>query len=363
MILSLPINELFGDDAADDEKPRPWFHNVNLYLSLPLLFLNTLLLVALAAPALPLSLGGLAYALEPARANTGAWDLLGGSLTLGLFYAVAAIPAHDLTHRVNSRAAQVIGRWLFAFTLDTTFPIAHVYGHHRHVGTKRDPATARRGENAYAFIVRSAYGQFVGAFRIEAERLRRKGHGVISFRNRAIRGQLMSAILCGFYFWIGGATGLAVFLATAMQGKIMVELLDYIAHYGLVRAETKSIEARHSWNMRRTISHGILLNAPRHSHHHLHPVKPFWALVAEAEAPYLPYGHTAMMMIAVVPPLWNAILDPLLKDWDLRFASAEERAILARDGTLLGYSRAELDLEYTEQCVDSRYPLKSRAVG
>jgi len=252
---------------------------------------------------------------------------------------------------------------LFAFTLDTTFPIAHVYEHHRHVGTKRDPATARRGENAYAFIVRSAYGQFVGAFRVEAERLRRNGHGPISFRNRAIRGQFMSAILCGFCFWIGGTTGLGVFLATAIQGKILVELLDYIAHYGLVRAETESIQARHSWNMRRTISHGILLNAPRHSHHHLHPAKPFWALVAETDAPYLPYGHTAMMMIAVVPPLWNAILDPLLKDWDLRFASAAERAILAQDGKLLGVSKAELDLEQAERGADSRYRLKNRAVG
>ena len=53
---------------------------------------------------------------------------------------------HELTHRTWSKPAQIVGRWLLAFTCDASFSIEHVYGHHKHVATRQDPATlqARR---------------------------------------------------------------------------------------------------------------------------------------------------------------------------------------------------------------------------
>lgn len=62
----------------------------------------------------------------------------------------------------------IIARWLLAFTCYTTFAIEHVYGHHRHVGTLADPATARRDESLMAFWVRSSVNQIIRAFRFEA---------------------------------------------------------------------------------------------------------------------------------------------------------------------------------------------------
>jgi hypothetical protein len=39
-----------------------------------------------------------------------------------------------------------------------------------------------------------------------------------------------------------------------------------------------------------------------------------------------------MALIALVPPLWNRIMGPLLADWDRRLASEGERRLLHERG-------------------------------
>ena len=50
-----------------------------------------------------------------------------------------------------------VGKWLLAFSWDCTFAIEHVYGHHKDVCLDEDPASAKRGENIYLFILRSTF--------------------------------------------------------------------------------------------------------------------------------------------------------------------------------------------------------------
>jgi hypothetical protein len=44
----------------------------------------------------------------------------------------------------------------------------------------------------------------------------------------------------------------------------------------------------------------------------------------------------SMILISLVPPLWRRTVDPLLETWDGTMASEAERAILLREGPLLG---------------------------
>ena len=76
------------------------------------------------------------------------FDMVGLVLMLGLLYGAAGINvAHELFHRVASPISVITGRWLLAFSWDTTFAIEHVYGHHIHVATAEDPATATATRN------------------------------------------------------------------------------------------------------------------------------------------------------------------------------------------------------------------------
>jgi alkane 1-monooxygenase len=339
--LSSFVDEAAGEDRSGPDSGSQRLLDAMLYLTLPLLALNLMALLLVASPSVPdiaaTALAAIGVDLAAARAATGFWSVLGGLLGLGLFIGAAGTNvAHELVHRTNSLVAQIAGRWLLAFSFDTTFSIEHVHGHHRHVCTPVDPATARRGEHPLAFAVRSTIGGNLSALRIETERLRRKGLGVWSPANRVITGQLMSLTLLVAAWWIGGWGGVALFVAAGVQGKLYLELVNFIEHYGLVRIAGGRIEPRHAWNTYHRISSGLLYNLPRHSHHHMFAAKPFWTLEVEPEGPTYPHGYMTMILISLVPPLWRRTVDPLLAEWDTSYASEAERGVLARDGSLIG---------------------------
>jgi hypothetical protein len=170
--------------------------------------------------------------------------------------------------------------------------------------------------------------------------LRRKKLGLWSLHNRMITGQLMSLTILAFAFAIGGVWAAIAFIIVAIQGKLYLELVNFIEHYGLVRVPGKGVEARHAWNTYKLISSGLLYNLPRHSHHHMYAAKPFWTLEKEPEGPTYPYGYMTMILISLVPPVWHRVVDPLLAEWDQTSASDGERAILMKEGLLPAQSGA-----------------------
>lgn len=68
-------------------------------------------------------------------------------------------------------------------TLYGHFCIEHVHGHHIHVGTPRDPVSAREGESFYRFYPRALLGSLVSASGIVRRRLERRGQSVWSLAN------------------------------------------------------------------------------------------------------------------------------------------------------------------------------------
>ena len=115
-----------------------------------------------------------------ARARSTRWEMWAGCVAmLGLTNATAGtVTGHELTHRTSHPLDLFLGRWMLAFTCDTTFAIEHVYGHHVRVATPDDPATARRGEGFYAFTWRSTIQSFVHAYQLERDRLAKTGKSI-----------------------------------------------------------------------------------------------------------------------------------------------------------------------------------------
>jgi len=218
---------------------------------------------------------------------------------------------------------------LLAFSFDTSFAIEHVYGHHRYVATAADPATAPRGRNVYAHIGISTVKGNASAWHIEAARLAKRGKRTWSLANRFLRGHAMSVGLLAGAGLVGGARGAAFFAMCALGGKALLEIVNYMEHYGLVRAPTTPVEPRHSWNTNRRISSWAMFNLTRHSHHHAHGEVPFHALEPYPEAPMMISGYLSTIVIAMVPPLWHRLMRAKLADWDRRHAIAEERALVA----------------------------------
>ena len=251
------------------------------------------------------------------------------------FAAGAAIQAsiavgHELTHRLDNRVAVFFGRLGEAFGMHTRFSIRHPYGHHNWVCTEKDPATAKRGENLYPFIVRSIVGQNVQVWELEQARLKKMGDSVFSWKNQALRGWGMEAmVLIGFYF-AAGWIGVLGFLAVGAAVNIGLELANYIEHFGLVRSPTEPQQVRHAWNDNHMMSFWLTSAISRHAHHHANADVEFWNLEPMTdEAPTTAAGYLGTVLLAAVPNLWHQVMNRKLLDWDERFANDDEKALVA----------------------------------
>ncbi len=303
-------------------------------LSTPALRQHTILtgLLWLALPLLLLIVGA---ALDSFIAGRYATPLqLGAAVVLtGLMIGtIGTITAHELVHRTREPASLLIGRWLLAFSFDTGFATEHVYGHHRYVSTGEDPATAPRGRNVYWHIVCSTIKGNISAWRLERKRLERRGHRQYSRHNMVLRGHLMSVLLLAAAWYWGGAAAALFFAACALWGKAMLEVVNYMEHYGLVRNPARPVQPRHSWNTNKRLSSWTMFNLTRHSHHHARAGLPYQDLHPYPEAPMMIGGYLSTMLVAMVPPLWRHLMAPRLQAWDRHHANDEERALAALSG-------------------------------
>ncbi len=333
------LDGLLGDDASVLEPPRPGLLDALLFSTLPLALLMNGVLWWMTGRGDGLGLGAwfrghTAYDPFAARAATQPWHWVLAILGAALITAASATNVgHELSHRTRSPFSVLWGRWLLAFSGDASFSVEHVYGHHAKLCTLEDPASARRGETVFTFILRSTVQQWISAWQIEAARLARKGHATWGWRNLIFRGWLMSAALLGLAWSLGGPRAAAFFALVAAAAKAFLEAINFVEHYGLVRVPGSKIEPRHSWNSNAAMSGWVLYNLVRHSDHHAEGSKPFWRLRPLPEAPTLPYGYMTMLLIAGLPPLFRRLMAPRLREWDRTHANGAERA-LAEEASL-----------------------------
>lgn len=250
-------------------------------------------------------------------AGIGQGRLSGSSLTwaaisTGLNSGLSGISsAHELIHR-KSRFLRNLGIWNLCLCLYAHFYIEHRLGHHARVGTPSDPATARKGEMIYLFWLRTIPGQWLSALRIESSRLTRTGRLPYGPGNFVVLfGFLQALLLYGIYLLLGSA-GLIAFAIQAAVAIVLLEYVNYIEHYGLLRKKGEPLQAFHSWQSDSATSRFTLFELSRHSHHHLDARMPFSGLQSFESPYFLPFGYFGMFYIALFPPLWFYLMDKRL---------------------------------------------------
>ena len=319
----------------DTQKPnysKPQILNFLLYINLPLLIILYFFLGWYSSSVDVFGLGlwlnsTFSINIIEHKANMQFYHYLIIVTSSGLALAASGtVVGHELVHRTGDKVSMWFGNWLIAFSFDMAFAIEHVYGHHKNVCLKTDPATAKRGENIYRFIISSSIRQFFSASKIE----RKKAKNL--YQNRILLSTIRSIIIVTLMYLIGGFYGLIMALSIALIAKILLEVVNYIEHYGLVRQEGEKVFPRHSWNSNHFMSNIILYNLSRHSHHHEKAYLEFWNLEAYEGAPQMPYGYLFTIYIALLCPWWyHRVMAKKLLDWDQNYANDNERKIASED--------------------------------
>jgi alkane 1-monooxygenase len=226
----------------------------------------------------------------------------------------AGIAAHELIHR-STRWERLAGGLLLASVGYGSFKIEHVRGHHVAVATPADASSAPRGRSIYRFVPEAVVRNVIRAFGLEAERLRASGKSAWSPRNELL---VWTAITAALAVALPIAYGPIALLFFAVQAGISIWILEtanYIEHYGLRRQPRagggyEPVRAGHSWDVSYIPSAWMLFNLPKHAHHHLRASVPYYRLEPRPDAPKLPGGYSAMLLLAHLPPFWRRIIDP-----------------------------------------------------
>ncbi|HEX6859070.1 MAG TPA: alkane 1-monooxygenase [Caulobacteraceae bacterium] len=244
-----------------------------------------------------------------------AWyEYVGMIFGVGLLNGVAIVVAHELGHKDVPWE-----RWVAKITLGPVayghFYVEHNRGHHVRVATPEDPASSRLGESFWAFLPRTVIGSLTSAWELEAERLKRKGLPVWHWSNDNLQAWAMTVVLFGaLTAWLGWIV-LPFLVLQAAYGASLLEVVNYIEHYGLLRAKDPKTgryvrcSPEHSWNSNHIVTNLFLYQLQRHSDHHANPMRRYQALRHFDESPQLPSGYASMLLLAYVPPLWRLVMD------------------------------------------------------
>tara|TARA_B100000686_G_scaffold338647_1_gene411468 strand:- start:928 stop:1932 length:1005 start_codon:yes stop_codon:yes gene_type:complete len=241
-----------------------------------------------------------------------------GAIAIGLGTGIAGgaigiTTAHELIHR-KSKTMRGFGISLLVLCLYGHFRIEHIYGHHIHVATKNDPATARKGENFYSFLIRCIITGVISAWNIEKNILISKKLPVIGIKNRMFHYLIFQVLLISVSYYISGIKGIIYILFHSAISIILLELVEYIQHYGLERKRTNqtSVESynhSHSWNSRHSVADWSTFNLGLHSEHHSIANKPYPLLTQDKKVREMPANYPTMILMALIPPIWFKVID------------------------------------------------------
>lgn len=264
----------------------------------------------------PVQLAFIAFALRVADGTS--WGtLLAMGFATGLVTGAGGITvAHELMHR-PTKQARAAAEFLMTTVSYGHFCTEHVRGHHRRVATPLDPATSRRDESLYQFWARSIVGGWNSARELDRAWARANpGKPAPWVRRRRLWVLFAVASLV-----VAGGDGLVFFLVQSLFAVLLLETINYIEHYGLRRMRRddgayERVRPHHSWNASQRVTNRFLFNLQRHSDHHASAHRPHWALRHFVDVPQLPFSYPTAFVVALVPPLWRHIMNPLVDEWE-----------------------------------------------
>jgi alkane 1-monooxygenase len=234
-------------------------------------------------------------------------------LTVACVSGIAINTAHELGHKREG-----LERWLSKIALAPSayghFYVEHNRGHHVRVATPDDPASARFGESFYSFLPRTILGSLRSSIAIERTRLERSSQPFWSIKNDVLNAWAMTVVLFAALVASFGVGILPYLLLQAALGLSLLEVVNYLEHYGLQRQKRDDGKYErclpsHSWNSNNIVSNVFLYHLQRHSDHHANPLRRYQALRSFGESPNLPSGYATMILVAWVPPLWRYVMD------------------------------------------------------
>ena len=239
---------------------------------------------------------------------------IGWIFSVGIVGGLGINVAHELIHK-DGKLETRAGGFLLSLVCYAGFKVEHLRGHHVHVSTPEDASSSRYNQSLYNFLPQAYLRNFLNAWKLEAQRLERKGQKAFSWRNELIWWYSLSALALAGFTLAFGWLGAVFFLAQSFIALNLLEIVNYLEHYGLHRRKLDNghyerTTPEHSWNSNYFLTNVFLFHLQRHSDHHAYAKRRYQVLRHHEVAPQLPAGYATMIVLATIPPLWKRIMNP-----------------------------------------------------
>jgi len=296
VLLPHDTSNLEGEELKEKSKSKlfDWM----LYLNIPIVF------------------GFVFYSLWDVTSQPYAlYEIIGLVFSVGIVLGVNGINvAHELGHRQQT-FERYLGKFLLLPSFYMHFYIEHNFGHHLHAATKEDPATARFNQSLYSFWFTSALRQYTSAWKIQGKLLKTANSSFFSLKNDMVYYTFFQLSFLVMVFFFFGTLGFFFALGSGIIGFLLLETVNYIEHYGLIRFKLASgryerVRECHSWNSNHVIGRIVLYELTRHSDHHYKSSKKYQTLDYHDISPQMPFGYPTSMVLSFIPPLWFYIMNP-----------------------------------------------------
>lgn len=304
----IPILEVYikQDDqiySTEEKKIRSVdiFFDFLLYLNIPIVF------------------GIFFIALNALLGSNSVTEVIGIILSSSIVMATNGINVgHELGHR-KSLFSRTCAKLLYLPCQYMHFYIEHNFGHHLHVGTPEDGATAKYNQNVYSFWWSSVTKQYFGAWKRQLDLLKTKKKSFLSLKNDVFWYHFIQAGYLFSVYFLFSSKVLVFAVAVGILSFLFLETINYIEHYGLRRSKLPSgryerVQPHHSWNSDFNIGRIVLYELTRHSDHHFKASKKYQVLDSHEKSPTLPMGYPASILLSLLPPLWFYVINPLVPE-------------------------------------------------
>jgi len=233
-------------------------------------------------------------------------SLVAVTVGLGFYGSILITVSHELLHSKES-SDRFLSKVLLSMVCYMHWQKAHTLIHHVRVATPSDPSSAPRGQHVYAFIKRSICENWQLMHEIETSKWTRASWILVPL--------LIAEVL----IFVGGLEALLLYLGSSVVAVVMLEIVNYIEHYGLQRellpnGKYEQVSTKHSWNADWLFTNCNLINLQLHSEHHLNSNRPYWQLKNHENGPQMPAPYPAMILLTLVPPLWFRVMDKRLDE-------------------------------------------------
>ena len=221
--------ENFSKEDASHQNKK-WIFDIMLYFNIPIIF-------------------GLLYIVFSSFQlnDYNVFETVGLAFSTGLLLSINGINvAHELGHR-KPYYERFLSKLLYMPCLYMHFYIEHNFGHHLHVATPEDGATAKYNQSVYSFWFTSVTKQYFDAWKNQKKLLKTKNSSFISVKNDMIWYHLIQPLYLFVIYYLFSfevmifalAVGIISFLfkiASALPRSTIIFPLSYLLAIPVTRS-------------------------------------------------------------------------------------------------------------------------------